>query len=116
MEDYILKEIRKITMLLEALVQKTAAEPDTGYDIIRQELIQELSLDIDEVIICEDPVGMLTGKGFSNEEMDALASLLMSVKSSISMYRQGQVEILNNHIRQHFQSEGYLSLALFLQR
>ena len=60
MEDYILKEIRKITMLLEAL-----------------------------------------------------ASLLLSVKGSMSMYRQGQVEILNSHIRKHFQSEGYLSLALW---
>lgn len=113
MEDYILKEIRKITMLLEALVKKTAAQPDGGYEIIRQEMIRELALDIDEVIICEDPVGRLTGKGFSNEEMDALASLLLSVKGSMSMYRQGQVEILNNHIRKHFQSEGYLSLALW---
>ena len=51
MEDYILKEIRKITMLLEALVKKTAAEPDGGYEIIRQELIQELDMDIDEVVM-----------------------------------------------------------------
>jgi hypothetical protein len=113
MEDYILKEIRKITMLLEALVKKTAAEPDLGYEIIRQELIRELDMDIDEVIICEDPVGILMEKGFTNEEMDALASLLMSVKGSISMYRQGQMEILNDHIRKHFQSEGYLSMALW---
>ena len=115
MEDYILKEIRKITMLMEALVRKTASEPDGGYEIIRQELIRELAMDIDEVIICDDPVGILTEKGFSNEEMDALASLLMSVKGSMSLYRQGQAEILYNHIRQHFQSEGYLSLALFSQ-
>ena len=113
MEDYILKEIRKITMLLEALVKKTATQPDGGYDIIRQEMLEELALDIDEVIICEDPVRILTEKGFSNEEMDALASLLLSVKGSMSMYRQGQVEILNNHIRKHLQSEGYLSLALW---
>lgn len=113
MEDYILKEIRKITMLLEALVKKTAAEPDGAYDLIRQEMVKELDLDIDEVLICEDPVLILTEKGFSNEEMDALASLLLSVKDSMSMYRQGQVEILNNHIREHFQTEGYLSLALW---
>jgi hypothetical protein len=113
MEDYILKEIRKITMLLEALMRKTAAEPDGGYDIIRQEMIKELGLDIDEVMINEDPVAILVEKGFSNEEMDALASLLLSVIGSVSMYRQGQVEILNNHIRAHFQSEGYLSLALW---
>ncbi len=113
MEDYILKEIRKITLLLEALLKKTAADPDGGYDIIREEMMKELALDIDEVLICEDPVGILTEKGFSNTEMDALASLLLSVKNSMSMYRQGQVEILNNHIRAHFQSEGYLSLALW---
>ena len=113
MEDYILKEIRKITMLLEALVKKTAAEPDGGYDLIRQEMVKELDLDIDEVLICEDPVRILTEKGFSNEEMDALASLLLSVKDSMSLYRQGQVEILNNHIREHFLTEGYLSLALW---
>ena len=113
MEDYILKEIRKITMVLEALVKKTAAQPDEGYTIIRQELIQELALDIDEVMICDDPVRILIEKGFSNEEMDALASLLLSVKGSMSMYRHGQVEILNNHIREHFKSEGYLSLALW---
>lgn len=113
MEDYILKEIRKITMLLEALVKMTAAEPDGGYDLIRQEMVKELDLDIDEVLICEDTVRILTEKGFSNEEMDALASLLLSVKDSMSMYRQGQVEILNNHIREHFQTEGYLSLALW---
>lgn len=113
MEDYILKEIRKITMLLEALMKKTAAQPESGYDIIRQELMRELALDIDEVMISEDPVGILMEKGFSNEEMDALASLLLSVQGSISMYRQGQVQILNNHIRQHFRSEGYLSFALW---
>lgn len=113
MEDYILREIRKITMLLESLIRNTATEPDSGYDIIRQEMTKELALDMNEVIISEDPVSILTEKGFSNEEMDALASLLLSVKGSMSMYRQGQVEILNNHIRQHFQSEGYLSLALW---
>lgn len=113
MEDYILREIRKITMLLEALVKKTAADPDGGFDIIRQELAKELTLDIDEVILSDDPVSILTGKGFSNEEMDALVSLLLSVRQSMSMYRQGQIEILNNHIREHFQAEGYLSLALW---
>ena len=113
MEDYILKEIRKITLLLEALLKKTAADPDGGYDIIREEMMMDLALDIDEVLICEDPVGILTEKGFSNTEMDALASLLLSVKNSMSMYSQGQVESLNNHIRAHFQSEGYLSLALW---
>lgn len=113
MEDYILKEIRKITVLLEALAQKTATVPDSGFDMIRQELKKELALDIDEVIISDDPVNMLTGKGFSNEEMDAFVSLLLSVNDSMSMYRQGQIEILNNHIRDHFQSEGYLSLALW---
>lgn len=113
MEDYILKEIRKITLLLEALIRKTAAEPDGGYDIIRQEMIRELALDIDEVMISDDPVGILADKGFTNEEMDALASLLLSVKGSISMYRQGQVESLRNHIRKYFQAEGYLSLALW---
>lgn len=113
MEDYILREIRKITMLLEVLLKKTAAAPDRGFDIIRQELTRELALDIDEVIISDDPVGILTGKGFSNEEMDALVSLLLSVRQSMSMYRQGQIEILNNHIREHFQAEGYLSLALW---
>lgn len=113
MEDYILKEIRKITVLLEALAKKTATVPDSGFDMIRQELNKELALDIDEVIISDDPVNMLTGKGFSNEEMDAFVSLVLSVKDSMSMYRQGQIEILNNHIRDHFQSEGYLSLALW---
>lgn len=113
MEDYILKEIRKITILLEALAKKTASVPDSGFDMIRQELKKELALDIDEVIISDDPVSMLTGKGFSNEEMDALVSMLLSVKESMSMYRQGQIEILSNHIRDHFQSEGYLSLALW---
>lgn len=113
MEDYILKEIRKITVLLEALAKKTATVPDSGFDMIRQELKKELALDIDEVIISDDPVNMLTSKGFSNEEMDAFVSLLLSVKNSMSMYRQGQIEILNNHIRDHFQSEGYLSLALW---
>ena len=113
MEDYILREIRKITMLLEALVKKTAASPDGGFDIIRQELNKELALDIDEVILCDDPVSILSGKGFSNEELDALVSLLLSVKGSMSMYRQGQIEIMNNHIREHFQIEGYLSLTLW---
>ena len=113
MEDYILREIQKITILLEALIKKTAAEPGSGYDIIRQEMMKELDLDINDVIISEDPISILTEKGFSIEEMDALASLLLSVRSSMSMFRQGQVEILNNHIRQHFQSEGYLSLALW---
>lgn len=113
MEDYILKEIRKITVLLEALTKKTATAPDSGFEMIRQELKKELALDIDEVIISDDPVSMLTGKGFSNEEMDGLVSLLLSVKESMSMYRQGQIEILNNHIRDHFHSEGYLSLALW---
>ena len=113
MEDYILKEIRKITMLLEALVKKTATQPDGGYDIIRQEMLEELALDIDEVIICEDPVRILAEKGFSNEEMDALTSLLQSVKGAMSMYRQGQIEVLSDHVRQHFQTEGYLSLALW---
>ena len=51
--------------------------------------------DIDEVFISENPVRILTEKGFRNEEMDALASLLMSVKDSMSMYHQGQVEIMN---------------------
>ena len=113
MEDYILKEIRKITMLLEALVRKTAAAPDGGFDIIRHEMAIELSLDIDEVILGEDPVSILAGRGFSNEELDALVSLLLSLKNSMSMYHQGQVEILANHIREHFQSEGYLSLSLW---
>ena len=113
MEDYILKEIRKISMLLEALVRKTAGATDNGFDIIRQEIVNELDLDIDEVIISEDPVSMLADKGFSNEEMDALASLLLSVRGSLSAYRQGQIEILNDHIRKHFQSAGYLSMALW---
>ena len=113
MEDYILKEIRKITMLLEALMKKTAGAKDNGYDIIRQEIANELTLDIDEVIISDNPVNMLSEKGFSNEEMDALASLLLSVRGSLSAYRQGQIEILNDHIRRHFQSAGYLSMALW---
>ena len=113
MEDYILREIRKITMLLEALVKKTDAAPDGGFDVIRQELAKELALDIDEVIISEDPVSILIAKGFSNEEMDALTSLLQSVKGAMSMYRQGQIEVLSDHVRQHFQTEGYLSLALW---
>ena len=100
-------------MLLEALVRKTTAEPERGLDIIQQEMIRELGLDIDEVFICEDPVRILIDKGFSNEDMDALASLLLSVKGSTSMYRQGQVEILHDHIRKHFQSEGYLSMTLW---
>ena len=65
-------------MLLEALMKKTAGAKDNGYDIIRQEIAKELSLDIDEVIIS-----------------------------------QGQIEILNDHIRMHFQSAGYLSMALW---
>ena len=113
MEDYILREIRKITMLLEALVKKTAAAPDGGFDIIRQDMAAELDLDIDEVILHDNPVSLLLAKGFSNEEMDALVSLLQSLKGTMSMYRQGQIEILGNHIREHFQSEGYLSLALW---
>jgi hypothetical protein len=113
MEDYILKEISKITLLLEALIGKTAMEPDKGYEIIKQEMMKELGLDTDEVIICGNPVGILAEKGFTNEEMDALASLLLSVKGSMSIYRQGQVEILNDHIREHFRSEGYLSMALW---
>lgn len=113
MEDYILKEIRKISMLLEALVRKTAGATDNGFDIIRQEIVNELDLDIDEVIISEDPVSMLADKGFSNEEMDALVSLLLSVRGSLSTYRQGQIEILSSHIRKHFQSAGYLSMALW---
>lgn len=89
-------------MLLEALAKKTAAAPDRAFDIIRQEMQEELTLDIDDVIFSEDPAGLLAGKGFSNEEMDALASLLMAVKGSLSMYRQGQIEILNNHLKEHF--------------
>lgn len=94
-------------------MQKTTGATDNEYDIIRQEILAELALDIDEVIISGDPVSMLAEKGFSNEEMDALVSLLLSVRGSLSTYRQGQIEILNGHIRKHFQSEGYLSMTLW---
>ena len=54
MEDYILKEIRKITMLLEALMKKTAGAKDNGYDIIRQEIANQVNLEHDYRVVAWD--------------------------------------------------------------
>jgi GMP synthase PP-ATPase subunit len=85
MEDYLLREIRKIGELLSALLQKMgmlrkAEEQKMLYATARMELMEELKLNIDTLLEGENIVDTLKNEyGFNHEELGKFAELLFEL-------------------------------------
>lgn len=85
MEDYIIRELSKITTLLEAILQKIglakrSQTPEQITTLSKTELLEQMHLDLDKILASEDFIGTLrTEYGFDDQGLERFAELLFDL-------------------------------------
>lgn len=90
MEDYILREINKIALLIEALLMRVGAMKRSGeqaevYAVSKTELLEQMNLDLDTALDDPElPASLRTKYGFDDQSMERFAELLFDLVAASS--------------------------------
>ena len=115
--DYILREIEKISRMIEAILTKIGLLKRSGssesiYQVTKVELLEKMDLNIDTLLEKNNPVDILTKEyGFDNNSLEKFAELLFDlVEASEDRVEKGRLAAGITAIFGHLEKFGTYSL------